>query len=945
MAPSPRKPTPSPFKQTWDETDAAFLDPTSLPIARLPRGWERKQETKVTTKGKQKKVWRRYTTRSRASDASPEDDDEEEHDSRARAVKKLQRMSPEAMEKSASMRHGRQRAFKATRWDRRKSVLPRKRTPVAPAVDGAEDANESNDEARDADNADLSNNTFSEVDLLGMGDAAPISDLVPEGCDRRATFTFSVEGQPGDNEIAALPVADDPPEHNATVIQLHSPTNNAFLLGRGHATDNVDYPELPRSPKAEARITDSPAEGQQGDLQAEGISEDDVSDTIIVVRSAKSHLSPAKEEPPTREVQEEVHNEESVALQTSSVEVTDVSYPSLPAAISSVESQEPAASLEDQTTNETEPAVEVPESRPEDGDSDMELDGHDDQDGSPDEEFTEASLQLNIQRQLEMELEVKQSEAQDMPEQQEVLATYSAVRSEDVVLADEVNDLFSQEVQDTERCEKVEPRPIETEKPEDDIAAGLTLSFSVPLSQEPTPRKLRSPSPPAVEQGPEDATMTIALEDDTAILKDFLFRAAASKASKVTTTHRRESVQNRRDSDVIRHALASPRKVLEDKDPNSPSKYDNDVTLDLSQTLTLTPDLQGPGSPTQDQSEAEGAEDSKGARSRRSSRTRKSRLPAPSSAQPAGPPKIAVRRADGGEPIVLKKSDAQELSLLTRANTRKNKQGAFAVNVRLLKLANDAAGRSEDSTVEAVQVPGKKYVRWDEQLAYYQEDTVTLTNTLAEAESLATPDELSLPTPVSTPSAKSKSKVPKDKNSTPKIRRVRGLGTTNGTPGKGLLQPGLLLPESVQEEREAAQAQAHPQRLPKPKSSKLKKMPVSSSSTATPTSTAMAVSSYSKLPTLDVAPVGVEPTHLSTIFSTTATTTFMSKERKFRLATPKKVKLPQPTSTVPVEGKENQQRTGLAAATPKKGIPMPSGTIPPSAGGETGLPRRRTRKM
>jgi len=128
MAPSPRKTAPpNAFAQTWDETDAAFLDPTSLPIARLPRGWERKQETKINAEGKQKKLWRRYTTRPREVEATPEDDEDEVQDSRTRAVKKLQRMSPGAMEKSASMRHGTQRTFKATRWDRRRSVLPSRR--------------------------------------------------------------------------------------------------------------------------------------------------------------------------------------------------------------------------------------------------------------------------------------------------------------------------------------------------------------------------------------------------------------------------------------------------------------------------------------------------------------------------------------------------------------------------------------------------------------------------------------------------------------------------------------------------------------------------------------------------------------------------------------------------------------------------------------------------
>jgi hypothetical protein len=125
MAPSPRKSTRSTFNSIWHETDATFLDPTSLPLSKAPRAWERKTQVTVSRDGKQKKVFRRYTTRSRAADAqNVEEDDEEEHDSRSRAVKKLQRMSPDAMEKNATMTKGKRRAFKATRWDRRKSVLP-----------------------------------------------------------------------------------------------------------------------------------------------------------------------------------------------------------------------------------------------------------------------------------------------------------------------------------------------------------------------------------------------------------------------------------------------------------------------------------------------------------------------------------------------------------------------------------------------------------------------------------------------------------------------------------------------------------------------------------------------------------------------------------------------------------------------------------------------------
>ena len=800
----------------------------------------------------------------------------------------------------------------------------------------------SSDDEEEED-ADVSNNNFSEVDMLALEDAVPISNLIPDDGDRRGTFTFTVSEDQHDfcgHEMADLPAKNEPSvqslerhvDHDATLTNLfRSPTrdNTASATSPRHSIENVQYPELPHSPEREEILED---EEQQANLRSSVTAPNDEAFDILVVDNMVSEgIPPQRNEATSQQPENEiVHG--NLPVQSDSGGDVEVSYPSLPEEVSLEESTEVPASPQ-QSKPEAENSFDMIESRLEDGESDMDIDDHN---TSTEEEFTEASLQLNIQYELEMELQAEQTDVPDVLEEQPTSTTEDMSALEDMGKPMAVDDLSV----DSGDHANVEPPADQTEN--DDIAAGLTLGFSATSSREPTPRKLRSPSPPSFEQGPDETTMTIALDDDTAILKDFLSRAAASKANKTTTTARRESVQNRRDSDVVRHALASPRKVLEDKDPNSPSKYDNEVTLDLSQTLTLAPDLRAPASPAQEQEDVEDAGDSKTSRSRRSSRTRKSRLPAPSSLQPAGPPKIAVRRADGGEPIVLKKSDAQELSLLTRANTRKNKQGSLAVSVRLLKLAYDAAGRSEDSTIEAVQMPGKKYVRWDQQLAYYQEGTDTMANMLADAESLATPDELSFP-PTSTSSSKSKAKAQKDKNSTPKIRRVRGLGTANGTPGKGLLQPGSLLPEAVQEEKEAAQSQAQPHRLPKPKSSKPKKMPVASTSSAATSSSITplghAAPSDSKLPTLDIAPVGVEPTQLS---STAAT-----KERKSRLATPKKVKLPQPSSTVPAEGKENAQRPGIAASTPKKGIPMPSGIVPPGmvVGGETGLPRRRARKL
>ncbi|KAH7068642.1 hypothetical protein FB567DRAFT_585068 [Paraphoma chrysanthemicola] len=927
MVPSPRKRAPrSPFRQTWDETDAAFLDPNSLPVARIPRGWERKQETKKTEEGKDKKIWRRFNLRSRASDTT-EEQDEEEHDVRSRAVKKRQHMSPKAMEKTASRLNGRKRAFKATRWDRRKSVLPRKK--ISSTEQAAMDAADSADESDDANTTRESGMDESIAELDTTNDAASARSTLPTNDDRRGTFTFhmdaeTVEDLPDYESLDGLGGVDEPfPGEDATIAQFfRSPVKKSSVYTFG-SPEKIEYPTLPH-------ITSSTNEFDQSETVidiAVGNGDEELTEMGGDFENDMGHESShmienAPQAADVKNSQVAVTTESAMGGERAGTTTTstDISYPILPGEVLMSDPAEPELPSPGQSIGE--PALEAAKlgdqisadavqlSAPDLEDHVMTDDAEPD---SAEDEFTEASLQLNIQRDCDETVQEEQVTVASPSKDQTQSASGESIGPESEVNTDDVQESEAEVQQEQHDDLYHESR---SEKHIEDITDGLTLSFgsSKVASREPTPRKLHSPPPPPVQSGMDDATMTIALDDDTALLKDFINRAAASKAEKAAVlTHRRESLQNRRDSDVIRHALASPRKALEDKDTNSPSKYDTELTLDLSQTLTLSMPTEGSISPTPGQDDQEGTAEERSLRgSRRSSRAKKSRLPAPASAAQVQKSKIAIRRADGNEHVVLKKSDAQELATLTRANTRKNKQGAFNVTVRLLKLAVDADKLPpvDDSTREIVL---GKNIRWDEQLAYYQENP----ETVAEAESLATPDELSMED-ASAPTAK-KSKI--SKSSTPKIRRVRGLGTANGTPGKGLLAPASLLPEDVQTERETA---APAQQLPRPKASKVKKMPVAST-TATPALSA----TESKLPTLDVIPVGVEPT----------------KERKSRLAAPRKVTLPQPTASLAVEGKENAQRTGISGATPKKGIPAPKVIIPPSVGMESGLPRRRGRKI
>ncbi|KAF3040546.1 hypothetical protein E8E12_009075 [Didymella heteroderae] len=868
MAPSPRKRQlsprkrlpPTPFNQTWHETDTAHLDPSALPVARIPRAWERKREVKQVSEGKAKSIWRRFNLRSSIANGQDEDETEEEdHDAQSRAVKRRQRMSPKAMEKL----HGKKRAFKGTRWESGKSALPRKRS--AHADQTLREEQSESDDTPDVTDADMSHES-----LDALHD--PLS------------FTFAMDPAQTPDELPdyeSLDEQDDQqklgnilPEDSTFALIFRSPVKGASAI-RSRSPAKITYPTLPHGSD----------EKEQLDTSAEQVQVEDITVTGPTLESVGSGVVASMPAATPYVVENDVQLEVA----------EDVRYPHLPAQAS------PDQTIEAQSTNEG----------CEDGEEDAEMSEVDlgafrslskpgksentdvMDDGS--EDVTEASLQLDIQEEYELE-----GELASQPPTPELVASGAQ-----------------------------------------DIADGLTLSLTPAKgpSREHTPKKLHSPPPPLrIDPGPDDATMTLAIDDDTAILKSFLSRAAASKAVRSAIITRRSSLENRRDSDIVRHALASPRKALEEMDPNSPTKIDSESVLDLNETLVQQAEVEETASPTLTLTESEEAAEKAGRGSRRSSRAKKSRLPAPASTTQAPTTnKIAIRRADGSEPVVLKKTDAQELALITRNNTRKNKQGAFMVSLRLLKLQAEAilSPPAEFDAEERPPVPGRRGIRWDETLAYYQEHADTIASQEAEAASLATPDELSLPGPVAT--KKPKAKTSTAKNSTPKVRRVKGLGTANGTPGKGLLATGSLLPDAVQEDKAAAAAQPAPTPAPTPAPKGIPKLKATRKLPVPSTSVDM------KLPALDVGPVGLEP----------------AKERKSRIAPPKSVKLPKPISAsnasapaVPAAEKENK-RTGISGSTPRKGIPAPRIVAPkiatpaPSAsvGVESALPRRRGRKV
>lgn len=219
------------------------------------------------------------------------------------------------------------------------------------------------------------------------------------------------------------------------------------------------------------------------------------------------------------------------------------------------------------------------------------------------------------------------------------------------------------------------------------------------------------------------------LSDDTNMLKDFLDRVKAKKAAMSADIS--ETVRP-----VSPSPPKSPRRVLAAVDTNLPSPR-------RSQEIANRPGTP-PGSHMMESSDLDELDDGavESTSFRRSARVR---LPAPPRLARGIPSLIPVRRRNGPEPVVLPKSVAQELAFITRANTRRNKGRSKPADLTLLGLAKEAV-QSNAPSQEGRE--GAKRVAWDERLVYHLEG-----------------------------GAKREGEMGR-----PKMRRLRGLGTANGTP-------------------------------------------------------------------------------------------------------------------------------------------------------------------
>ena len=278
-------------------------------------------------------------------------------------------------------------------------------------------------------------------------------------------------------------------------------------------------------------------------------------------------------------------------------------------------------------------------------------------------------------------------------------------------IADASQSLFSVTARDTEEMEAMDKANEVLAKTELNDASQATESIR--------------------EQTPNQKTRSGArFSDDTSMLKDFLNRAQARKAAQ-------KPLLSAPDAAIPQHSpRRSPRKKhgSQGGQTSSPQKPRN---------ITSRPNTP-PSKPKPEELDSDDDEEctAEPASCRRSMRTR---LPAPSKAVPGAPSFIPVRRADGTDPVVLQKSQAQELAITTRANTRRNKGQSKPPLLALQDLPTETA---DLATSGREGVEKGKSVGWAERLASYRD---------ANGES----DEI--------------------EERRPKVRRLRGLGAANGT--------------------------------------------------------------------------------------------------------------------------------------------------------------------
>lgn len=283
--------------------------------------------------------------------------------------------------------------------------------------------------------------------------------------------------------------------------------------------------------------------------------------------------------------------------------------------------------------------------------------------------------------------------------------------------------------------------------------------------------------------------------EDAELLNNFLSKAKAARAAKAAAMTIQDAAAEQACQEVSDVPTPQARRALEELDANSPSPS----KVQLSPVKASDP-ADGPDRDDRARTLVDVEENENQAASpvRRSSRNRAANVP-PQTTTPTLRT-LTLRRAKGTEFVFLQRTEAQELALATRRNTRHNKGNAVMPKYMLQALAEQSQNTDLDvDDGKAARDPSrkrtgaKKCVAWNEErLVQYQgeddsEGGERKRNDIADAGVKATVKSTDKAKAASSRSLRSQTSVKTggDEASTtapataapaPKARRVRRLG-------------------------------------------------------------------------------------------------------------------------------------------------------------------------
>ncbi|EAW24960.1 uncharacterized protein NFIA_104480 [Aspergillus fischeri NRRL 181] len=210
--------------------------------------------------------------------------------------------------------------------------------------------------------------------------------------------------------------------------------------------------------------------------------------------------------------------------------------------------------------------------------------------------------------------------------------------------------------------------------------------------------------------------------EDAELLNNFLSKAKAARAAKAAAMTVQAVATEQACQEVSDVPTPQARRALEELDANSPSPSKIQLSPVKASDLADSPDRDDQSRKSVDAREDE---DQAASPVRRSSRHRAAKVPSQTTTPTLRT--LTLRRAKGTEFVFLQRTEAQELALATRRNTRHNKGDAVMPKYVLQALAEQSQKTNLDADDGKAADPGrkrtgaKKYVTWNEErLVQYQ---------------------------------------------------------------------------------------------------------------------------------------------------------------------------------------------------------------------------------